>query len=70
MQWTFSDGLANVSLFVEPFDSRRHTREGATDFGGATRTFARHFESWWVTAVGEAPASTLNIFAQALERVK
>lgn len=70
MQWTFSDGLAIVSLFVEPFDSRRHLREGATDFGGATRTFARHFDGWWVTAVGEVPASTLNIFAQALERVK
>ncbi|MEY4737486.1 MAG: hypothetical protein RL302_1805 [Pseudomonadota bacterium] len=70
MQWTFSDGLATVSLFAEPYDSRRHAREGATDFGGATRTFARHYEGWWVTAVGEAPAGTLNIFVQALERTK
>jgi sigma-E factor negative regulatory protein RseB len=70
MQWTFSDGLATVSLFVEPFDSRRHTREGATDFGGATRTFTRHADAWWVTAVGEVPAGTLNVFVQALERAK
>lgn len=70
MQWTFSDGLANVSLFAEPFDSRRHLREGATDFGGATRTFARHVDTWWVTAVGEVPANTLSIFVQALERAK
>ena len=70
MQWMFSDGLANVSLFVEPFDARRHTREGATDRGGATRTVTRHLDRWWITAVGEVPAATLNIFAQALERRK
>jgi sigma-E factor negative regulatory protein RseB len=70
MQWMFSDGLANVSLFVEPFDARRHSRVGVTDLGGATRTATRHLDSWWITAVGEVPASTLISFAQALERRK
>lgn len=70
MQWLFSDGLANVSLFVEPYDARRHAREGATDLGGATRTVTRHLDTWWITAVGEVPAATLNTFAQALERKK
>jgi sigma-E factor negative regulatory protein RseB len=70
LQWMFSDGLANVSLFVEPFDSKRHVREGASDFGGATRTLTRHLDGWWITAVGEVPAGTLNIFAQALEHRK
>jgi sigma-E factor negative regulatory protein RseB len=69
-QWMFSDGLATVSLFIEPFDRSRHAREGASDFGGATRTLTRHMGGWWVTAVGEVPATTLNIFAQALERRK
>jgi len=69
-QWMFSDGLATVSLFIEPFDRKRHAREGASDFGGATRTLTRHLDGWWVTAVGEVPASTLNIFSQALERRK
>lgn len=70
LQWMFSDGLATVSLFVEPFDSRRHVREGASDFGGATHTLTRHLDGWWVTAVGEVPTATLNMFSQALERRK
>ncbi len=70
MQWVFSDGLAMVSLFVEAYDSRRHAREGATELGGATHTLTRRISDWWVTAVGEVPLSTLNAFAQGLERKK
>jgi sigma-E factor negative regulatory protein RseB len=70
MQWMFSDGLATVSLFVEAFDARRHTREGTTELGGATRTVTRHLGAWWITAVGEVPAATLSAFAQGLERKK
>ena len=29
MQWTFSDGLASVSLFVEPYDAQRQPQEVA-----------------------------------------
>ena len=70
MQWMFSDGLATVSLFVEPFDGRRHSREGPTDLGGATRTVTRRLDGWWITAVGEVPAGTLNNFVQNLEHRK
>ncbi len=31
MQWVFSDGLASVSLFVEPYDAQRHLRPGLTE---------------------------------------
>ncbi|WP_168224784.1 MucB/RseB C-terminal domain-containing protein [Rhodoferax aquaticus] len=68
MQWTFSDGLATVSLFVEAFDVRRHVRQGPTDLGGATHIYARRVNEWWITAVGEVPASTVKAFALALER--
>lgn len=70
MQWMFSDGLATVSLFVEAFDARRHTREGASELGGSTRTFTRQLGNWWITAVGEVPATTLSAFALGLERKK
>ncbi|WP_294768453.1 MucB/RseB C-terminal domain-containing protein [uncultured Rhodoferax sp.] len=70
MQWMFSDGLATVSLFVEAFDAKRHVREGVADLGGATRTQTRRLDGWWITAVGEVPASTLALFAQGLERKK
>lgn len=69
-QWMFSDGLATVSIFVEPYDRNRHTREGVSELSGATRTMTRHMEGWWLTVVGEVPATTLNNFSQALERRK
>jgi sigma-E factor negative regulatory protein RseB len=69
MQWIFSDGLATVSLFVEPFDRKRHSQEGVW-FMGATQTLAKRIDEWWLTAVGEVPAPTLRVFAQQLERRK
>jgi sigma-E factor negative regulatory protein RseB len=69
MQWVFTDGLAAVSLFAEPFDARRHVQEGLFS-SGATQTLTRRVSEWWVTAVGEVPPATLRAFAQALERRK
>lgn len=70
VQWVFSDGMATVSLFMEPFDVRRHLREGRTALGGATQSVARQMGDWWITAVGEAPPSTLEALVQGLERKK
>jgi sigma-E factor negative regulatory protein RseB len=68
MQWVFSDGLASVSLFVEPFDAKRHTQEGVANVG-ATNTLTRKLDGqWWLAAVGEVPVSTLRAFASALQR--
>ena len=69
MQWIFSDGLATVSLFIEPFDRKRHAHEGVWSMG-ATQTLAKRMDEWWLTAVGEVPAPTLKVFAQQLERKK
>jgi sigma-E factor negative regulatory protein RseB len=70
LQWMFSDGLATVSLFVDAFDSRRHSQEGAMDLGGATHTLTKRVGEWWVTAVGEVPPATLSAFVAGLERKK
>jgi sigma-E factor negative regulatory protein RseB len=67
MQWVFSDGLATVSLFVEPFDAKRHGQEGAAVFG-ATHTLTRKLDGFWLTAMGEVPLVTLRAFASAIER--
>ncbi|MEJ6024071.1 MucB/RseB C-terminal domain-containing protein [Ramlibacter sp. PS4R-6] len=67
MQWVFSDGLAAVSLFIEPYDARRHVQEGLFA-SGATQTLTRRVQDWWLTAVGEVPPATLRAFAQGLER--
>ena len=68
MQWIFSDGLASVSLFVEPYDRQRHTQEGLFAAVGATQTLTHRIQDWWVTAVGEVPPQTLKAFALGLER--
>lgn len=71
LQWVYSDGLASVSLFIEPYDPRRHAQEGAQGIG-ATQALTRRVQGrggpWWLTLVGEVPAQTLQAFAQALER--
>ena len=73
VQWVFSDGLASVSLFIEVYDRRRHVQEGLLTMG-ATHALAQRVNDrggeWWLTAVGEVPARTLQAFAQGLERKK
>jgi sigma-E factor negative regulatory protein RseB len=70
LQWIFSDGLATVSLFIEPMGSRKNGREVALDFGGSTRTLTRQVDRWRVTAIGEVPAATLGLLIQGLMRKK
>lgn len=67
IQWIFSDGLASVSVFVEPFDRQRHVRESALSMG-ATQTMTRQIDAYWVTVMGEVPMATLRLFAGGLER--
>lgn len=69
MQWVFSDGLASVSLFVEPFDAPRHVQEKAAVMG-ATHSLTRRMGNHWLTAMGEVPPTTLRRFAAALERTR
>jgi sigma-E factor negative regulatory protein RseB len=69
MQWVFSDGLASVSLFVEPFDRQRHSKESVMSMG-ATHTMTRQLGNYWLTAMGEVPMATLKQFASGLERKK
>lgn len=69
MQWVFSDGLASVSLFVEPFDEQRHRQEKPAAVG-ATHSVGRRVGDHWVTAMGEVPLATLKRFIQAIERTQ
>ncbi|MEO7886087.1 MAG: MucB/RseB C-terminal domain-containing protein [Polaromonas sp.] len=69
LQWVFSDGLASVSIFVEPFDRQRHGQESSLSMG-ATQTITRQLDAYWVTVMGEVPMATLKLFASGLERKK
>lgn len=67
LQWVFSDGLATLSLFIETYDPQRHVREVQAG-AGATHSLALRKDGYWVTAVGEVPPQTLQLFVQALAR--
>ena len=56
--FVLSDGLASISVYVEPVDGDR-TFEGATR-AGATHAVARVLGGHQVTAVGDAPVETVK----------
>ena len=69
LQAVFSDGLAHVSLFVEPFNPARHRHELQAR-QGATSSLMLRRQGHWFTAVGDVPIVTLKRFVDALERRK
>jgi sigma-E factor negative regulatory protein RseB len=69
LQSIYSDGLTYVSVFIEPYDAARPRRGMQTSIG-ATQTLMRRQGNWWVTVVGDVPATTLRQFANALEYKK
>lgn len=69
LQAIYSDGLTNVSVFIEPYNPERHRRGMHTSIG-ATQTLMRRLDDWWVTVVGDVPATTLRQFAKGLEYKK
>jgi sigma-E factor negative regulatory protein RseB len=64
----FSDGLAAVSVFIEPLDARS---SAAASFGlasmGALHFYTREVANHKVTVVGEAPAASVQRIADAVE---
>jgi sigma-E factor negative regulatory protein RseB len=64
----YSDGLASISVFVEPADSVDEALKGASRIGGAS-AFSTVHEGHQITAVGEVPASTVREVARSLRRV-
>jgi sigma-E factor negative regulatory protein RseB len=63
----FSDGLAAVSVFIESAAARNAARQPGLSRQGAISVFARQVDSHWVTVVGEAPAESVKLIANAVE---
>lgn len=60
----YSDGLATVSLFVEPAVAASEQAEGLSQIGAAN-AYTTTYDGHMVTAVGEVPARTVEIFARS-----
>ncbi|MCB1916530.1 MAG: MucB/RseB C-terminal domain-containing protein [Rhodocyclaceae bacterium] len=64
----FSDGLASMSVFIEPMPSASQKSLGATT-SGPVNIFTRRLEDHLVTALGETPARAVQVLANAVEVV-
>lgn len=65
-QIVFSDGLAAVSVFVEPMPRERPP--AALSHRGAVNIYTRAVSDYMVTVLGEAPAATVMQIGDSLER--
>ena len=65
----YSDGLASVSVFVEPVGAVHQKREGASMMG-ALNAYRTHINQHFVTVIGEVPAMTVMQIAQSVAPVK
>jgi sigma-E factor negative regulatory protein RseB len=63
----FSDGLASVSVFIEPRSPQTEAMRGLAKVGAAF-AFSRDLDGHQVTAVGEVPAATVEAIAEAVTK--
>jgi sigma-E factor negative regulatory protein RseB len=66
-QLVYSDGLAAVSVFIEPLDGRREAVRTGLASMGAIHIYTREVANHVVTVVGEAPAVSVQRIADAVE---
>ena len=62
-----SDGLAAISVFIEPASGKRPVPQGGPARQGAINVYARSVGNYWITVVGEAPAESVKYVANAVE---
>ena len=60
----YSDGLANVSVFVEPAKGKKFARRSSV---GASNSYSVENGGYQVTAVGEVPAATVENIATSMQ---
>jgi sigma-E factor negative regulatory protein RseB len=66
-QLVYSDGLAAVSVFIEPLDGGREAVRTGLASMGAIHIYTREVANHRVTVVGEAPAVSVQRIADAVE---
>jgi len=66
-QVVYSDGLAAISIFIEPLEGRREAAAGGLASVGAIHIYTREVSKHMVTVVGEAPAASVQRIANAVE---
>jgi sigma-E factor negative regulatory protein RseB len=65
----YSDGLAAVSIFIEPLEADAAPAEPGEGRSGSVNIYKRVLGTYRITALGEVPAATVRRFAEAVERL-
>ncbi|MBL8383903.1 MAG: MucB/RseB C-terminal domain-containing protein [Burkholderiales bacterium] len=65
-QVVFSDGLASVSVFIEPIRAGAQIKDGASA-QGSVNVYRRRVGDHQVTVLGEAPSACVSRIARAIE---
>jgi len=66
----YSDGLASVSVFVEPGAARRDELMPGLARMGAAFAFTQRHDDHYVTAVGEVPEITVRMIAGSMRPLR
>ena len=66
-QVVYSDGLAAVSVFIEPSEGRREPVQAGLSAMGAINIFTREVFNHVVTVVGEVPAANVQRISNSVE---
>jgi sigma-E factor negative regulatory protein RseB len=66
-QMVYSDGLAAVSVFIEPLEGRRDPVRAGLASVGAIHIYTKEVAKHMITVVGEAPAASVQRIANAVE---
>jgi sigma-E factor negative regulatory protein RseB len=64
-RYVFSDGVASVSVFIQPKSSGPLTERARRK--GSLSMLSREIQGAWVTVIGDLPPEALNQFAQTIE---
>jgi len=64
VQMVFSDGLATISVFIEPLDA--HHQVGMIQ-KGSTAIAGYQLGKFWVTLVGEVPVAAIKLLSDSIE---
>jgi sigma-E factor negative regulatory protein RseB len=67
MHYVFSDGLAAISVFIEPLSDKQEIPRAGTYGAGAINVYKRVLGDHVVTLVGEVPARALKTLGDGIE---
>jgi len=62
----FSDGMASVSVFIEPANEKHKFQVGHSGMG-PVNAYSALINDTFVTAIGEVPVSTVRMIAQSMQ---